>query len=60
MSISKKPCNIKDLKELVNNLSDRDTLIKNHLCCIKEIIEDKTIKTDTIRIRRIKKILKDG
>ena len=60
MSISKKPCNIKDLKELVNNLSDRDTLIKSHLCCIKEVLEDKTIKTDTIRIKRIKKILKDG
>jgi|TARA_B100001564_G_C20527625_1_gene618157 hypothetical protein len=60
VSISKKPCNIKDLKELVNNLSDRDTLIKNHLCCIKEILEDKTIKTDATRIRRIKKVLKDG
>lgn len=61
MSISKKPCNIKDLKELVSNLSDRDTTIKSHLCCIKEVLEDKTIKTDTIRIKRIKKILnKDG
>jgi len=58
--LSSKPCNIKDLKELVNNLSDRDLAIKSHLCCIKEVLEDKTIKTDATRIRRIKKILKDG
>jgi len=60
VSISQKPSCINDLKALVSNLSDRDLTIKNHLCCIKEILEDKTIKTDTIRIRRIKKILKNG
>jgi hypothetical protein len=60
VSISSKPSCIKDLKKLVNNISDRDMLTKSHLCCIKEVLDDKTIKTDTIRIRRIKKILKDG
>jgi|TARA_R100000479_G_scaffold173045_1_gene118380 hypothetical protein len=55
-----KPSCIQDLKELVNNLTDRDINIKNHLSCIKKVIEDKKIKCDTVKINKIKQILKDG
>ena len=51
-----KPSCIEDLKELVNNLADRDISIKNHISCI----EDKKIKCDTVKIKKIKQILKDG
>ena len=59
-SLTSKPSCIKDLKELVDNLTDRDVNIKNHLNCIKSILEDKSIKTDTIKIKKIKQILKNG
>tara|TARA_R100001591_G_C4263702_1_gene160475 strand:+ start:99 stop:284 length:186 start_codon:yes stop_codon:yes gene_type:complete len=55
-----KPSCIQDLKELVNTLTDRDVNIKNHLVCIKNIVEDKKIKCDTAKIKKIKQILKDG
>ena len=59
-SLTSKPSCIKDLKELVNNLTDRDVDIKNHLQCIKSILEDKRIKNDATKIKKIKQILKDG
>jgi|TARA_R110000823_G_C15898397_1_gene496712 hypothetical protein len=59
-ALTKKQSCIKDLKELVDNLTDRDVDIKNHLKCIKSIINDKSIKTDSIKIKKIKQILKDG
>jgi len=59
-SLTSKPSCIKDLKELVNNLTDRDVGIKNHLNCIKSILEDERIKTDTGKIKKIKQILKNG
>ena len=59
-SLTSKPSCIKDLKELVDNLTDRDVNIKNHLSCIKSILEDKKIKTDASKIKKIKQILKDG
>ena len=55
-----KPSCIEDLKELVNSLADRDVIIKNHLSCIKSVLEDKKIKCDTVKIKKIKRILKDG
>ncbi len=55
-----KPSCIQDLKELVHNLTDRDISIKNHLSCIKSVVEDKKIKCDTAKIKKIKQILKDG
>jgi len=59
-SLTSKPSCINDLKELVNNLSDRDVNIKNHLQCIKSIIADKSIKDDAMKIKKIKQILKNG
>ena len=59
-SLTSKPSCIKDLKELVNNLTDRDVNIKNHLQCIKSILEDKRIKNDATKIKKIKQILKNG
>ena len=59
-ALTKKQSCIKDLKELVDNLTDRDVDIKNHLKCIKSTINDKSIKTDSIKIKKIKQILKDG
>ena len=50
-SLTSKPSCIQDLKELVNQLTDRDVNIKNHLQSIKSIIADKSIKTDAIKIR---------
>ena len=46
--------------ELVNNLNDRDVNIKNHLACIKSVLEDKRIKNDATKIKKIKQILKNG
>jgi hypothetical protein len=60
VGILSKPSCIKDLKKLVSDLTDRDVIIKSNLCCIREVLEDKTIKKDSTRIRRIKQILKDG
>jgi len=54
------PSCIEDLKDLVDNLIDRDIGLKNHLQSIKSVLADKTIKTDTLKIRKIKQILKDG
>jgi|TARA_R110000823_G_scaffold199465_5_gene330573 ATP-dependent helicase YprA (DUF1998 family) len=54
------PSCIQDLKNLVNHLTDRDLDIKNHLANIKSIIADTSIKTDTIKIKKIKQILKNG
>ena len=51
---------IQDLKELVGSLTDRDVCMKNHLRSIKPILNDKTLKTDSIKIKQIKQILKDG
>ena len=51
---------IQDLKELVGSLTDRDMCMKNHLRSIKSILNDKTLKTDSIKIKQIKQILKDG
>jgi|TARA_R110000803_G_scaffold146527_1_gene212282 hypothetical protein len=51
---------IDDLKELVEYLVDRDELIKDNLSNIKSILNDKTIKTDLLKIRKIKQILKNG
>jgi len=59
-SLTSKPSCIEDLKELVNNLTDRDVNIKNHLQCIKSILEDKRIKNDATKIKKIKQILKNG
>jgi len=59
-SLTSKPSCIKDLKELVDNLTDRDVNIKQRLQCIKSILEDKGIKTDTIKIKKIKQIFKNG
>ena len=59
-SLTSKPSCIKDLKELVNNLTDRDVNIKNHLSCIKSVLEDKRIKNDATKIKKIKQILKNG
>tara|TARA_R100001377_G_C3112136_1_gene82980 strand:+ start:225 stop:410 length:186 start_codon:yes stop_codon:yes gene_type:complete len=59
-SLTSKPSCINDLKELVNNLTDRDVNIKNHLSCIKSILEDKRIKNDATKIKKIKQILKNG
>ena len=58
--LTSKPSCIEDLKELVDNLTDRDVNIKEHLKCIKSILEDKSIKTDTTKIKKIKQILKNG
>ena len=58
--LTSKPSCIEDLKELVNNLADRDVNIKNHLSCIKAILADKKIKCDTTKIKKIKQILKNG
>jgi len=59
-SLTSKPSCINDLKELVNNLTDRDVDIKNHLKSIKLVLEDKRIKCDTVKIKKIKQILKNG
>lgn len=59
-TIFEKDSCIKDLKKLVNSLTDRDVNIKNYLAGIKLILNDKTIKTDAIKIKKIKQILKDG
>ncbi len=59
-SLTSKPSCIKDLKELVDNLTDRDVNIKNHLQCIKSVLEDKRIKNDATKIKKIKQILKNG
>jgi hypothetical protein len=59
-SLTSKPSCIEDLKELVDNLTDRDVDIKNHLKCIKLILNDKRIKNDATKIKKIKQILKDG
>ena len=59
-SLTSKPSCIEDLKELVDNLTDRDVNIKNHLKCIKLILNDKRIKNDATKIKKIKQILKDG
>jgi hypothetical protein len=59
-SLTSKPSCIKDLKDLVNQLTDRDVNLKNHLKSIKSIIADKSIKTDAIKIKKIKQILKNG
>ena len=59
-SLTSKPSCIKDLKELVDNLTDRDVNIKNHLAYIKSVLEDKRIKNDATKIKKIKQILKDG
>ena len=59
-SLTSKPSCIQDLTELVDQLTDRDVNIKNHLQSIKSIIADKSIKTDAIKIRKIKQILKNG
>ena len=58
--LTSKPSCIEDLKELVNNLTDRDVNIKNHINCIKSVLEDKRIKNDATKIKKIKQILKDG
>ena len=54
------PSCIQDLKNLVDHLTDRDLKIKNHLVNIKSIIADTSIKTDAIKIKKIKQILKNG
>ena len=59
-SLTSKPSCIKDLKELVDNLTDRDVNLKNHLQCIKSVLEDKRIKNDATKIKKIKQILKNG
>ena len=59
-SLTSKPSCINDLKELVNNLTDRDVNIKNHLKSIKSVLEDKKIKCDTVKIKKIKQIIKNG
>lgn len=51
---------IQQLKELVAKLTDRDVSMKNHLQSIKSILNDKTLKTDSAKIKKIKQILKDG
>ena len=51
---------IQDLKDLAKGLADRDIQIKNNLASIVSILNDKTLKTDIIKIRKIKHILKNG
>ena len=58
--MSDTPSCIQDLKDLVDHLTDRDLKIKNHLVNIKSIIADTSIKTDAIKIKKIKQILKNG
>ena len=58
--MSETPSCLQDLKDLVNNLTDRDISIKKHLQSIRFVLEDKTLKTDSVKIRKIKQILKDG
>ena len=58
--MSETPSCLQDLKDLVNNLTDRDISIKKHLQSIRSVLEDKTLKTDSVKIRKIKQILKDG
>tara|TARA_R110002072_G_scaffold41098_1_gene115901 strand:+ start:202 stop:408 length:207 start_codon:yes stop_codon:yes gene_type:complete len=58
--MSETPSCLQDLKDLVDNLTDRDISIKQHLKRIKSILEDKKIKCDTIKIKKIKQILKNG
>jgi hypothetical protein len=58
--MSDTPSCIQDLKDLVDTLTDRDVSIKKHLLNIKSVLNDKKIKTDSIKIRKIKQILKDG
>jgi len=59
-SLTSKPSCIKDLKELVNQLTDRDVNLKNHLQTIKSILSDNSIKTDAAKIKKIKQTLKNG
>jgi hypothetical protein len=56
---SKDSC-IQDLKQLVEYLTDRDEIIKDNLDNIKSVLNDKTLKTDLLKIRKIKQILKNG
>jgi len=56
---SKDSC-IQDLKQLVEYLTDRDEIIKDNLANIKSVLNDKTLKTDLLKIRKIKQILKNG
>jgi hypothetical protein len=56
---SKDSC-IKDLKQLVEYLTDRDELIKDNLANIKSVLADNTLKTDLAKIKKIKQILKNG
>jgi hypothetical protein len=58
--IFKRDSCIQDLKELVEYLTDRDVDIKDNLTKIKAVLNDKTIETDIIKIRKIKQILKNG
>jgi hypothetical protein len=58
--IFKRESCIQDLKELVEYLTDRDVDIKDNLARVKAILNDKTIKTDAIKIRQIKQLLKNG
>jgi len=51
---------IQDLKELVEYLTDRDVDLKENLIKVKTILNDKTLETDAIKIKKIKQILKNG
>tara|TARA_R110000744_G_C19050024_1_gene527754 strand:+ start:194 stop:403 length:210 start_codon:yes stop_codon:yes gene_type:complete len=55
----RKSC-IQDLKQLVKYLTDRDINNKENLATVKSILSDKTIKTDAIKIRKIKQLFKNG
>jgi len=51
---------IQDLKALANSLIDRDIQLKNNLASIILILNDKTLKTDIVKIKKIKHIIKNG
>lgn len=59
-TLTKKPSCILALKQLVDELTDRDVNIKKHLKNIKIVLADESIGTDSIKIKKIKQILKDG
>tara|TARA_R110000803_G_scaffold7796_4_gene25090 strand:- start:3361 stop:3546 length:186 start_codon:yes stop_codon:yes gene_type:complete len=59
-TLTNKPSCILELKQLVDELTDRDVRIKTHLKSIKTVLADESIKTDSIKIKKIKQILKDG
>ena len=51
-TLTKKPSCILALKQLVDELTDRDVNIKKHLKNIKIVLADESIGTDSIKIKK--------